>query len=96
MAVKTEAKIYEDEKIVKQLSSLYSRFYKSDSAFQTTLKRSFDASVGPEVVTNTIVHAIRSKYPKIRYQVVYAYGMHTTVLIWLSWVLPASMFDKML
>jgi hypothetical protein len=66
------------------IRDLYSKIYEHDGVFQTKLKRSFDAMVEPDVVTNAIVHAITNTYPKIRYQVGYSLCMHTTVLKWLS------------
>jgi hypothetical protein len=84
-----------DPELVKQMTSLYSKFYKTKSIFETKLRDSTDKRVGPGVVTNAIVHAITSRYPKIRYQVGYFLGIHTTVLKWIFWILPANLFDKM-
>lgn len=77
------------------MKSLYIKFYKNESTFETKLTNSTDKRVGPNAVTNAIVHAITSRYPKTRYQVGYFLGMHTTVLTWIVWISPANLFDRL-
>lgn len=79
------------------MREVYGRLLPKDEVkYQDLVKNVYDKASDPRVTSLAITQALSSEYPKVRYTVASAFGVHATVLSWVIWALPDGLEDLLL
>ena len=92
-ATSADESVISDDKL-EIVNKYYQKFYDEKAAAKR--QKTLELADDPIVVTNAVIDALTSKYPKTRYPVANAGGIPAVVVDWARWLFPDRLLDLFL